>query len=127
MDEQWYAENSERARKALTTARVDYGSGKCLKINTPVEVGFDDLKKLVLEATGLTPTELIAKRRVKKVVNARWALIDLARRLTPLSYANIGYLLGGRDHSTVIHAVHMCRAKPETVRPIIEYVEARLG
>ncbi|MEM9657133.1 MAG: DnaA/Hda family protein [Planctomycetota bacterium] len=47
---------------------------------------------------------LTGKSRRKSLVFARSIVVHLARRLTALSYAQIGVALGGRDHTTVMHA-----------------------
>jgi len=37
----------------------------------------------------------------------------LARKYTPLSFPQIGRNLGGRDHSTIQHAIKLYAKKPE--------------
>ncbi|MEM6329724.1 MAG: DnaA/Hda family protein [Planctomycetota bacterium] len=46
---------------------------------------------------------LTGASRKQSVVAARAMAVYLARRLTPLSYADIGRVLSGRDHTTVLH------------------------
>ncbi|MEM8864777.1 MAG: helix-turn-helix domain-containing protein, partial [Planctomycetota bacterium] len=46
---------------------------------------------------------LTSASRKQGVVAARAVAIFLARQLTPLSYAEIGQMLGGRDHTTIMH------------------------
>lgn len=46
---------------------------------------------------------LTSASRKQAVVTARAIAIYLARELTPLSYAQIGQALGGRDHTTIMH------------------------
>jgi len=53
---------------------------------------------------GLPKYELLAHRRVETNVQARWAFILLAYELTDHSSVAIGLHLGGRDHSTILHA-----------------------
>ena len=55
----------------------------------------------------LTQSALLSSARRKSLVHARGVIVYLARMLTNLSYAEIGRGLGGRDHSTMIHA-HRC-------------------
>ena len=52
----------------------------------------------------LTQSALLSSARRKSLVHARGVIVYLARLLTNLSYAEIGRGLGGRDHSTMIHA-----------------------
>lgn len=64
----------------------------------------------VIQATvaahyGLTRVELISDRRARAVSRPRQVGMWLAKRLTARSLPDIGRRFGGRDHTTVIHAV----------------------
>ncbi len=52
----------------------------------------------------LTQAALCSAARRKSLVHARGVAIYLARTLTELSYSQIGQALGGRDHTTIMHA-----------------------
>ncbi|QKV17840.1 helix-turn-helix domain-containing protein [Oricola thermophila] len=55
---------------------------------------------------GITPGELKGRRRKKNIVEARQRAIARAYRERPdLSLPQLGRLFGGRDHSTILHAV----------------------
>ncbi|XNZ01589.1 chromosomal replication initiator protein DnaA [Micrococcus luteus] len=64
--------------------------------------------ELILHATGeyfnLTMDELTSKSRTRTLVTARQIAMYLLRELTEMSLPKIGQALGGRDHTTVIHA-----------------------
>jgi chromosomal replication initiator protein len=47
----------------------------------------------------------MAKTRKKDIVRARQAAMYLSKKLTSHSLVTIGLHFGGRDHSTVIHAL----------------------
>lgn len=49
-------------------------------------------------------SQLQSQGRSRNVVLPRQVVMYLARQLTPLSLEDIGDYLGGRDHSTVLHA-----------------------
>jgi len=49
--------------------------------------------------------DLKGKSRKKELVYPRQVAMYFAKELTNLSLKSIGYHFGGRDHSTVIHAV----------------------
>lgn len=53
---------------------------------------------------GLKASELRSSSRRQAIVRARGVAIFLARAATPLSFEQIGQYLGGRDHTTVLHA-----------------------
>ncbi|MDQ6752374.1 MAG: chromosomal replication initiator protein DnaA [Actinomycetota bacterium] len=52
----------------------------------------------------LSLEELCSKSRTRTLVNARQIAMYLCRELTDMSLPKIGQELGGRDHTTVIHA-----------------------
>lgn len=52
----------------------------------------------------VTQAALKSSARRKSLVHARGVIVYLARLLSNFSYADIGRALGGRDHSTIIHA-----------------------
>jgi chromosomal replication initiator protein len=64
---------------------------------------------LILEETatqfGFTVEEITSKHRQRPLVTARQIAMYVMRELTDLSYPNIAREFGGRDHTTVIHAV----------------------
>ncbi|MBX3434691.1 MAG: ATP-binding protein [Pirellulales bacterium] len=69
--------------------------------------GAPSLKQIVAVACRyfrITQTALASPSRRKSLVHARCVVAYLARRLTECSYAEIGRALGGRDHTTIIHA-----------------------
>ena len=69
------------------------------------EVGIDYIQKTVAEYYHLNPEELKAKTRKKEIVIARQVAMFFSKDYTNHSLKSIGYHFGGRDHSTVIHAV----------------------
>jgi chromosomal replication initiator protein len=69
------------------------------------EVGIDYIQKTVAEYYKLPVAELKDKTRKKEIVMARQLAMYFSKEYTSLSLKTIGYHFGGRDHSTVIHAV----------------------
>ncbi len=74
-------------------------------------------------------TDLLGKRRHKSVVLPRQVCMWLARRHTRYSLQEIGGYLGGRDHTTVLHAVRTVTARSEMdgcLRTDVEHLEEGL-
>ena len=69
------------------------------------EVSIDYIQKTVAEYYHLKIDDLKDKTRKKEVVIARQLAMYFAKDYTNHSLKSIGYHFGGRDHSTVIHAV----------------------
>lgn len=68
-------------------------------------ITIDEIQKAVCAHFRLDKSEMSSKRRVRSVARPRQVAMYLAKELTPRSYPDIGRRFGGRDHSTVIHAV----------------------
>lgn len=69
------------------------------------EVGVDYIQKTVGEFFQISVEDLKDKTRKKEIVIARQVAMHLCKEYTNHSLKSIGYHFGGRDHSTVIHAV----------------------
>ena len=82
--------------------------------------------QVILEATskmfGFPIEEIIGKKRQRPLVTARQVAMYVFRELTDLSYPAIAREFGGRDHTTVIHAVEKISAQMRTQRPIYDQV-----
>jgi chromosomal replication initiator protein len=68
-------------------------------------ITIDEIQKAVCAHFRLDKSEMSSKRRVRSIARPRQVAMYLAKELTPRSYPDIGRRFGGRDHSTVIHAV----------------------
>jgi len=62
----------------------------------------------------ISARDLIKKGRKKEIVKPRQIAMYLMRSETNVSYPNIGERLGGRDHTTVMHAVEKIKEDLET-------------
>uniref|UniRef100_UPI004049C999 chromosomal replication initiator protein DnaA n=1 Tax=Fulvivirga sp. TaxID=1931237 RepID=UPI004049C999 len=69
------------------------------------EVGIDYIQKTVSDYFRVSQDDLKAKTRKKEIVIARQVAMFFSKDYTNHSLKSIGYHFGGRDHSTVIHAV----------------------
>ena len=69
------------------------------------EVGIDYIQKTVAEYFKVEVESLKDKIRKKEIVIARQVAMYFSKEYTNHSLKSIGYHFGGRDHSTVIHAV----------------------
>lgn len=65
-----------------------------------------DVALITQSVHGVTLAELSSPNRARSLVDKRHAAMWVARRLTDWSFPQIGDFFGGRDHTTVIHAVH---------------------
>jgi chromosomal replication initiator protein len=68
-------------------------------------ITIDEIQRAVSAHFELKPLDLVSARRARAVARPRQIAMYLAKRLTTRSLPEIGRKFGGRDHSTVIHAV----------------------
>jgi chromosomal replication initiator protein len=71
------------------------------------------VQKVVAESFGVKVSDLKSKRRTKAVVLPRQVAMYLCRTLVGSSLPETGNFFGGKDHSTVIHAIKVIEVKKE--------------
>jgi chromosomal replication initiator protein len=70
----------------------------------------DDIQKAAAEHFGLKQADLVSEQRTRAIARPRQAAMWLAKQLTTRSLPDIGRRFGGRDHTTVLHAVRRIEA-----------------
>jgi chromosomal replication initiator protein len=68
-------------------------------------ITMEQIQRKVAEAYGIKLSDLKAKNRTKAVAFPRQIAMYLARQLTHASLSEVGRAFGGKDHTTVLHAV----------------------
>ena len=94
----WIRMNDCPANEAAVLAAIE-------ATNPDDEIALSRITQSVAKMFGLKTTDLRSGSRKQSVVRARSLAMLLARRLTSKSLQQIGYYFGGRDHSTVLHAI----------------------
>lgn len=69
------------------------------------KITIDEIQKRVAEFYNLRSADMLSPRRARQVARPRQIAMYFAKRLTTRSLPDIGRRFGGRDHTTVIHAV----------------------
>ncbi|MEH3047869.1 chromosomal replication initiator protein DnaA [Sphingomonas adhaesiva] len=90
-------------------------------------VTIDQIQKAVADHFELKPLDMLSARRARAVARPRQIAMYLAKRLTTRSLPEIGRKFGGRDHSTVIHAVRRIEELRDTDRDVEGAVRVLLG
>jgi hypothetical protein len=78
---------------------------------------FEEIVLAVCAEFDVTVNELMGERRARHIARPRQVVYWVAKRLTRLSFPNIGRRLGGRDHTTIMHGakkVELERRKSKT-------------
>jgi chromosomal replication initiator protein len=68
-------------------------------------ITIEDIQKRVAEHYGLRMSDMLSARRARAVARPRQVAMYLTKQLTPRSLPEIGRKFGGRDHTTVMHAI----------------------
>jgi chromosomal replication initiator protein len=71
----------------------------------PKRVRIEDIQRIVARQYNVSRADLLSSRRTANVVRPRQVAMYLAKVLTLRSLPEIGRRFGGRDHTTVLHAV----------------------
>jgi len=73
-------------------------------------VTIEQIQRKVCDLFGIRLSDLKAKTRTKAIAFPRQIAMYLARQLTHASLAEVGRAFGGKDHTTVLHAVDKVQA-----------------
>jgi chromosomal replication initiator protein len=89
----------------------------------PRRVRIEDIQRVVARHYNVSKADLLSSRRTRTIVRPRQIAMYLAKVLTPRSLPEIGRRFGGRDHTTVLHAVRKIEGLLEGDRTLAEEIE----
>jgi len=90
----------------------------------PKRVRIEDIQRIVARQYNVSRSDLLSSRRTANVVRPRQVAMYLAKVLTLRSLPEIGRRFGGRDHTTVLHAVRKIEALAGNDPALAEEIEA---
>lgn len=76
-----------------------------LKGGVERRITVDEIQKTAADHFSMKQSDLLSERRTRAVARPRQIAMYLCKQLTTRSYPDIGRRFGGRDHTTVLHAV----------------------
>ena len=94
-----------------------------IRAHEPKRVKIEDIQKLVASHYSVTRADILSSRRTATVVKPRQIAMYLAKTLTLRSLPEIGRRFGGRDHTTVLHAVRKIEGLSQADRALNEELE----
>jgi chromosomal replication initiator protein len=89
----------------LTVDAAEVAIRDLIRAREPKRVKIEDIQKLVASHYSVTRADILSSRRTAIVVKPRQVAMYLSKALTLRSLPEIGRRFGGRDHTTVLHAV----------------------
>jgi len=74
------------------------------------QISVENIQKTVADFFNIKVADMYSKKRPANIARPRQIAMYLAKELTQKSLPEIGELFGGRDHTTVLHAVRKITA-----------------
>lgn len=113
-----------KREEEVTKETVDYVISKYISVKEEEKTV---TPKIIISAVAklfrVNEDDITSKRKTKEIVIPRQVSIYLCKNLTELSFNKIGDYFGGKDHSTVMHAVKKVESYMETDPEIKEKVQ----
>jgi chromosomal replication initiator protein len=92
-------------RQPITLEVADQAIRDLVHGMEPRRIRIDEILKVIARHYGVSRSDLLSERRHRSVVWPRQIGMYLAKQLTSRSLPEIGRRFGGRDHTTVLHAI----------------------
>lgn len=87
-------------------------------------VTLDNIVDACCEHWNCSHDDLYSKSRKASIVTVRQSVMYLAHKHTKLTTSRIGLLIGGRNHATVLHAIHQVEDRLATDRDYKSHITA---
>jgi chromosomal replication initiator protein len=114
---------------SLSVETAEVAIRDLIRAHEPKRVKIEDIQKLVATHYSVSRADILSSRRTAVVVKPRQVAMFLAKTLTMRSLPEIGRRFGGRDHTTVLHAVRKIEAlsaNDTTLRDELELLKRML-
>jgi chromosomal replication initiator protein len=94
-----------RFRKLVISTELAREALKDILALNRIPISVESIQKAVADFFKVRVADMYSKRRPAHIARARQVAMYLSKELTQKSFPEIGEAFGGRDHTTVIHAV----------------------
>ncbi|WP_081853008.1 chromosomal replication initiator protein DnaA [Bosea sp. 117] len=116
--------HNQLTSRAITLEMAENAVRDLVRSSEPRRVRVDDILRVVAKHYNVTRADILSQRRTANVVKPRQVAMYLAKTLTLRSLPEIGRRFGGRDHTTVLHAVRKIEGLVGSDRALADEVEA---
>ncbi len=96
---------AEFSDSPMTMEIAEMAIADLVGVREPRRIRIEDIQKVVASHFNVSKHDLLSARRTRAIVRPRQIAMYLAKTMTPRSFPEIGKRFGGRDHTTVLHAV----------------------
>ena len=107
----------------LTVDTAEAAIRDLVRTREPKKVKIEDIQKLVANHYNVSRADILSSRRTATVVRPRQIAMYLSKVLTLRSLPEIGRRFGGRDHTTVLHAVRKIDTLASNDRALTDELE----
>ncbi|HZP19113.1 MAG TPA: chromosomal replication initiator protein DnaA [Bauldia sp.] len=107
----------------VTLASAEITLRDLIGAREPRRVKVEDIQRVVARHYNVSKSDLLSSRRTRTIVRPRQIAMYLAKVLTPRSLPEIGRRFGGRDHTTVLHAVRKIEELIHSEKALAEEIE----
>jgi chromosomal replication initiator protein len=108
---------------AVTLDMAEEALRDLIRNREPKRVKIEDIQRIVARHYNVSRADILSARRTATVVRPRQIAMYLSKVLTLRSLPEIGRRFGGRDHTTVLHAVRKIDGLLHTDGPLAEDVD----
>lgn len=121
---------SSLTNREITMELAEEALREVFSVQAPRSISCEDVLSAVSQYYALSEDDLRGPRRTRAITVPRQMVMYLSRKLTNNSLPRIGEVLGGRDHSTVLHGcakIEELSVDTHQVRTAIEDISKLLG
>ncbi|MCS0500977.1 chromosomal replication initiator protein DnaA [Ancylobacter mangrovi] len=116
--------HNQLTSRAITLEMAEMAVRDLVRPSEPKRVRVEDILRIVAKHYNVTRADILSQRRTANVVKPRQIAMYLAKMLTLRSLPEIGRRFGGRDHTTVLHAVRKIEGLVGSDRAMADEIEA---
>ena len=104
---------------SIYSREIDMSTVKSIIKNKQINtLSVKDIQKFITGYFNISHKDLLSDKRTRKFSYPRQMAMYLTRRLTDLSFKEIGKAFGNKDHSTVIYAVKRIEKEKKTKKSV---------
>jgi chromosomal replication initiator protein len=116
--------HNQLSGRPVTVEMADEVIRDLIRPADPRRIRVEDILRVVAKHYGVSRADLLSARRTANVVRPRQIAMYLAKTLTLRSLPEIGRRFGGRDHTTVLHAVRKIEGLVQGDKGLAEEIDA---
>ena len=115
--------HSQLSSQPITLEMAEREIRDLIRPQEPKRIRIEEIQRMVARQYNVSRADLLSSRRTANVVRPRQVAMYLAKTLTLRSLPEIGRRFGGRDHTTVLHAVRKIENLVHSDNALAEEIE----